>query len=62
MMAAYWTNFAKTGNPNGPGLPAWPRYDAAKGFSVMHLQAKATAAPDGHRDRYLFLESATAHQ
>ena len=26
----YWVNFAKTGNPNGKGLPYWPSFDDAK--------------------------------
>jgi len=24
LMETYWTNFAKTGNPNSAGLPEWP--------------------------------------
>jgi para-nitrobenzyl esterase len=56
-MGSYWTNFAKTGNPNGAGLPPWPRYEKATGYEVMHLDAVSAAAPDALRSRYEFLDS-----
>ena len=56
LMQAYWTNFAKTGNPNSEGLPNWPTYNAATNWMVMRLDAVSAASPDDHRDRYLFLQ------
>ncbi len=57
LMGAYWTNFARTGDPNGPGLPQWPVYKSEK-WQVMHLDATSAAKPDAQRERYLFLDIA----
>ena len=29
-VSAYWVNFAKSGNPNGAGLPQWPAFENTK--------------------------------
>ncbi|MEQ1473461.1 MAG: carboxylesterase family protein, partial [Candidatus Acidiferrum sp.] len=55
VMQTYWTNFAKTGNPNGAGVPEWPQYEK-KGFQVMHLGAHPQAAADKHRAQFEFLD------
>jgi len=52
-MMDYWTNFAKTGDPNGAGLPEWPRFD--KTSELIHLDSTITASPDTTQARYQFL-------
>ena len=34
-MARYWTNFVKSGDPNGEELPRWPTFDS--GGNTLHL-------------------------
>ncbi len=55
MMQKYWSNFAKTGDPNGEGLAKWPAYKGDSGWQVMHLSPDPAAKEDDHRARYLFL-------
>lgn len=64
LMETYWTNFARTGNPNGAGgaagVPEWPQYQAAGDWQVMNLDVESHAGPDQHRAQELFLESVWA--
>jgi len=46
-MSAYWANFARKGDPNGAGLPAWPAYKTADERSMrLGDTVEAIATPD----------------
>ena len=57
-MRKYWTNFARSGNPNGAGLPRWPAYKPSGDAQVMHLSGQSKAAKDDTKERYEFLKRA----
>ncbi len=54
-MTTYWANFARTGDPNGSGLPRWSRYDQTG--RVLHLDETIREAPESHRTRYEALDA-----
>jgi para-nitrobenzyl esterase len=44
LLQTYWTNFAKTGDPNASGLPGWPAWsDEKKESLVVNQDASVTA-------------------
>ena len=55
----YWTNFARTGNPNGPKLKEWPVYKADD-QRLMVLDIMIRVQPAGMSDRCAFWDDYTA--
>jgi para-nitrobenzyl esterase len=41
-MIRYWTRFARTGTPNAPDVPAWPRYGASDRFQSLEAPTSQT--------------------
>jgi para-nitrobenzyl esterase len=58
-MMTYWSNFAKTGNPNGNGLPHWPQY-TPQDRQVMDLGEDIHALPATDQKRFEFIDSFVA--
>jgi para-nitrobenzyl esterase len=50
MISSYWVNFAKSGDPNGPGLPNWPAF-AENDQKVMVFDAASSARPVPNLDK-----------
>jgi len=49
---AYWAAFAKSGDPNGPGRPKWPAYDAAQDALIeFAASGEAVSEPDPWKAR-----------
>lgn len=50
IIQGYWTNFAKTGNPNGPDLTAWPRFEPGhQTVQILDTQVRNEQSDSGPR-------------
>ena len=56
-MNEYWVNFARTGNPNGAGLPHWPAYSASRDELIDFTLHGPLAEPDPWKKQLDLVES-----
>jgi para-nitrobenzyl esterase len=58
-MSSYWTNFARSGNPNGRGLPRWPAFASTDG-KVLYLTDPISVGPVANGDSLAVLDTVYA--
>jgi para-nitrobenzyl esterase len=54
VVQTYWTNFAKTGDPNGNNVPKWPRFDSRE--NVLKIGDKMTIVDLPARQEYELID------
>lgn len=57
MVSAYWIQFAKTGNPNGSGLPGWPAVAFGNDLLLEFGQTDVTVHRNFREERRAFWEA-----
>ena len=55
-ISSYWTNFAKTGNPNGTGLPVWPAFSEGQ-QTTMYLGQDFAAGSMPNLQEHLLMDA-----
>merc|ERR1712046_70277 len=57
MYGTYWTQFAKTQDPNGPDFPAWTRYSGAAPHVLIINATTPTLAVPSYQGKCAFWQT-----
>jgi len=56
-MQEYFANFIKYANPNGAGLPEWPKISNGKEVQYININTDTKLETEVHRGRYIFMDN-----